>query len=241
MSKKEGSPNQARTVAIIPAAGAGIRMGGDRAKQFLDLDGKPLLAVTLQTFEFCKAVDSVIPVVPLTDIEYCRREIVKRYNLKKVYKLVPGGKRRQDSVRLGINATGGKFDIVLIHDGVRPVISVSFIQRLIEAAMTHRAVIPGLPIKETVKEVDSRRDVVKTYNRGQVWLSQTPQVFRYEDIRRAHQMSFQWHIEDAPDDSFLIEKMGVPVKVIDGSEKNIKVTTPYDLELARFLINPNVA
>jgi len=237
MLEKEKSSNPIKTVAIIPAAGAGVRMGSGRAKQFLDIDGKPLLAATLRPFESCRAIDAVIVVVPSSDLDYCRKEIVDALKLDKVQKVVAGGKRRQDSVRLGLEAAENDFDLALIHDGVRPVISESFLKRIIEAAKTHGAVISGLPAKETVKEVDNDDKVVRTYDRSRVWLVQTPQVFLYKNILAAHQKAFEEGWEEATDDSALIEKLGIPVKVVEGSEQNIKVTTPNDLELARFFLN----
>ena len=152
-------------------------------------------------------------------------------------KVVAGGKRRQDSVRLGLEAAKGDYDLALIHDGVRPVISEKIIERIIDAAKTHGAVITGLPARETVKEVDSNRMVVSTYDRRRVWLVQTPQVFPYKDILTAHQKAFDEDWDEATDDSVLMEKMGHPVKIVEGSEQNIKVTTPNDLELARFFLS----
>lgn len=224
-----------KTVAIIPAAGSGIRMESKRAKQFLSLDGKPILALTLEPFQE-STVDAVILVVPLDDVEYCKKEIVERFGFTRVKKIVPGGKRRQDSVRLGLEATEGKYDLVLIHDGVRPLIEKGLIERVIEEAMVNRAVITALPAKETVKEVNDLRDVVKTYDRERVWMVQTPQAFRYQDILKAHQKALKEGWGEATDDALLVEKSGVTVKVVEGSEKNIKVTTPHDLELARFLL-----
>lgn len=225
-----------KTVAIIPAAGAGLRMREHRAKQFLDLQGKPLLGVTLERFQVCRAVDSIVLVVPSHEEEYCQKEIVDRYHLNKVEKIVPGGQRRQDSVRLGIEASGGDYGLVLIHDGVRPLIDASLIERVVNIARTERSVIPALPAKETVKEVDIDGMVIKTFDRHQIWLVQTPQVFRYEDIMVAHQRALSEGWEDVTDDALLMEKMGIPVKVVQGLEHNIKVTTPHDLELARFLL-----
>ncbi|MEE9419345.1 MAG: 2-C-methyl-D-erythritol 4-phosphate cytidylyltransferase [Desulfatiglandaceae bacterium] len=226
-----------QTVAIIPAAGSGTRMESDRAKQFLDLDGVPLLAVTLKPFQSCPDVHAIILVVPSADVDLCRKEIVERFKLDKVTKVVPGGKRRQDSVRLGLEATEGGYGLVLIHDGVRPMIGEELIERVVAEARTNRAVITALPVKETIKEVNNHREVVKTYDRQRVWLVQTPQVFRYKDILAAHQEALREEWEEASDDSLLVERMGISVKVVEGSEKNIKVTTPHDLEVARFLLN----
>jgi len=222
-------------VAIIPAAGSGIRMESKRAKQFLSLDGKPILALTLEPFQE-STVDAIILVVPLDDLEYCKKEIVERFGFTKVKKIVPGGKWRQDSVRFGLEATEGKYDLVLIHDGVRPLIEKRLIERVIKEAMVNRAVITALPAKETVKEVNDLRDVVKTYDRKRVWMVQTPQAFRYQDILNAHHKALKQGWEEATDDALLVEKSGITVKVVEGSEKNIKVTTPDDLELARFLL-----
>ncbi|MBW1901493.1 MAG: 2-C-methyl-D-erythritol 4-phosphate cytidylyltransferase [Deltaproteobacteria bacterium] len=236
MLKKQSPSSRIKTIAIIPAAGSGVRMGNDRAKQFLDFDGKPLLALTLKPLQQCRAIDAIIVVVPSKDVDYCRKEIVEKFQLTKVEKIVAGGIRRQDSVRLGLEAAERDYGLVLIHDGVRPVITENAIERIINAAKTHRAVITGLPARETVKEVDSSQKVASTCDRRRIWLIQTPQVFFYEDILAAHQRAFLEGWDEAPDDSVLIEKMGIPVKVIEGSEKNIKVTTPNDLELARFLL-----
>jgi 2-C-methyl-D-erythritol 4-phosphate cytidylyltransferase len=236
MKKIKASQKKQSTVAVIAAAGAGLRMGGDKAKQFLDLDGRPLISVTLEPFEKSDSVDAIILMVPLNDIEYCRREVVERFRFRKVKKVIPGGERRQDSVRLGVEETDGKYDLVVIHDGARPFIDTAFLEHLVAVAGNHRAVITGLRVKETVKEVGSRAEVVKTLDRDSIWLVQTPQVFRYKDIIKAHRMALEEGWDAATDDSVLLEKLGIPVTMLEGSEKNIKVTTPYDLELARFLI-----
>ena len=222
-------------MAIIPAAGSGIRMESKRVKQFLRLDGKPILALTLEPFQE-STVAAVVLVVPQNDVEYCKKEIVERFGLTKVKKIVPGGKRRQDSVRLGLEATEGKYDLVLIHDGVRPLIEKALIEKVIKEAIVNRAVITALPARETVKEVNDLQHVVKTYDRKRVWMVQTPQAFRYQDILYAHHKALEEGWEEATDDALLVEKSGVTVKVVEGSEKNIKVTTPHDLELARFLL-----
>jgi 2-C-methyl-D-erythritol 4-phosphate cytidylyltransferase len=232
--KSAGRPRGA--VAVIPAAGAGVRMGGERAKQFLELDGLPLLAITLARFQAAASVESIILVVSAGEIDFCRREVVARFKLDKVQKVVAGGERRQDSVRRGIEATDGRFDLILIHDGVRPLVQTDLIERVIGVGRKHGAAIAALPTKDTVKEVDSEGIVTRTYDRRRVWLVQTPQVFRYEDIRAAHQKAAQEGWTELTDDALLAERMGIPVAVVEGSEDNIKITTPYDLELAAFLL-----
>lgn len=237
MDVKTGtSKSSLKTVAIIPAAGSGVRMEDERPKQFLDVDGRPLLAVTLEKFQACPVIHTVILVVPEKDVAYCQSEIVERHRLTKVEKVVVGGERRQDSVRLGIEASGGDCELVLIHDGVRPLVVPDLIVRVVEAAQEHRAVITGLAAKETVKEIDQDALVVRTYDRQKVWLVQTPQVFRYEDILMAHRRAEEEGWEEVTDDALLVERVGIPVKVVEGSEDNIKVTTSQDLELVRFLL-----
>jgi 2-C-methyl-D-erythritol 4-phosphate cytidylyltransferase len=237
MAKKgRASKGQEKVVAIIPAAGAGARMGGGKAKQFLEIQGKPILALTLEKFQACPDIYAVIAVVPPKLVDFCRKEIVEKYDLTKVSQVVPGGRRRQDSVRLGIEASKGLYGIVLIHDGVRPFIEQSLISKAVSAAGRHRAVIAGMPARETVKEVDESGLVVKTYDRRWVWSAQTPQVFRYEDIHKAHQRAAQEGWEDLTDDALLMERMGIPVKIVEGSEQNIKITTPKDLELAWYIL-----
>jgi len=231
-----------KTVAIITAAGAGIRMGGEQPKQFLELEGRPLLAFTVERFSRFADIDGIVLVVPVDRVEYVRAEIVEKYNLGKVQHIVAGGERRQDSVRLGLEATEGRYPLVLIHDGVRPLVSEHLIRRIVSAAQEHHAVIPALPPKETVKEVDRAGLVVRTHDRKYLRLVQTPQAFRYEEILKAHRRALEEHWEGITDDAVLMERMGIPVKIIEGSEENIKITTPRDFELARFLLGrmPNV-
>jgi 2-C-methyl-D-erythritol 4-phosphate cytidylyltransferase len=233
----EGEGEEVKTVAIVPAAGAGVRMGAGVAKQFMDLEGRPLLAVTLGHFERCAAVESIVLVVPPDRVVYCRDEMVRKYGLNKVNHVVEGGKRRQDSVRLGLEATQGRYELVLIHDGARPFVGTELINRVIDAASQHRAVVPALPVKETVKEVEDDGRVAGTPERKRFWLVQTPQAFRYEDIFRAHCRALKEDWEELTDDALLMEKLGIPVTVVEGREENIKITTPYDLELARFIMS----
>jgi len=228
-----GAPSVA---AVIPAAGAGIRMGGDRPKQFLGLEGKPILVVTLEAFERCAAIDVVVLVVPQDAVETCERDIVRGYGLSKVRRVVPGGARRQDSVRLGVEACPEDCRIVVVHDGVRPLIREDLIERAVSGARTHGAVVAALPAKETIKETGDDGRVRRTLDRGSLWLVQTPQAFRREDLLEAHRRAFREGWGEMSDDALLLETMGQPVRVIQGAEDNIKVTTPFDLAVARFLL-----
>lgn len=224
-----------KTVAVIPAAGMGIRMGAARAKQFIEIEGVPLLAWTLAPFERSGAVDALIVVSPKDEVEYCEREIVERFGLTKVRSVVAGGPRRQDSVRQGLLASEGRYGLVLIHDGVRPLVDEGFIERMVFQARQWGPVVSGLPARDTVKQVDQDRVVVKTYERNQVWLIQTPQVFPYSVIWEAHERAIREEWEGT-DDGSLVERMGVRVRVVEGPERNIKITTPNDLVLARLFL-----
>lgn len=234
MQKSEESGTD--TLAVIPAAGWGVRMGSDKAKQFLLLDDQPILAVTLSRFQECPAIDGIILVTPEKEMEYCRREIVEPYHLDKVAKIVKGGEKRQDSVRLGLEAAGPACRIVVIHDGVRPFVDPGLIERVVAETRKHRAVITALPAKETVKELDKQGFVSRTHDRENIWLVQTPQAFYFKDIMAAHRQAEKEGWTDITDDALLTERLGIPVKVIPGTEQNIKITTPYDLDLARHLM-----
>ena len=229
-----------KVVAIIPAAGMGVRMGAGLPKQFLLIRDMPILAVTIRLFQECRSINSIIVVAPQDEIAHCERDIVERYDFNKVYRVVAGGERRQDSVRMGLDTARDIMDgddIVVIHDGVRPLLTMEILEKAIEEARSSTAVIVGIPSKDTVKEVDERGNVVKTHIRERVWLIQTPQVFRFRDIYLAHQKALEYDWQGITDDSMLMERMDIPVKVIMGSEENIKITTPFDLELARFILS----
>lgn len=232
--------NIMKTIAIIPAAGTGVRMESSVPKQFMELKGMPILALTLDKFNECPLIDGIIPVVPSDEMDSCKNDIVNRYGYHKVIKIVAGGKRRQDSVRAGIEATEGRYDIILIHDGVRPFINRDIIENSINALAQDRAVITAIPAKDTIKEVDKEGYVLNTYERKHSWLVQTPQVFRYVDIYKAHMKAKNDNWEEVTDDARLMEKMGVKVKVIIGSEDNIKITTPHDLQYAEFLLGRGI-
>ncbi len=236
MANKRNIAFPYQTIAVVPAAGFGVRMGEKKAKQFLELCGKPILAVTLDHLQRCDLIDRIVVVAPEVDINYCRREIVEKYNLSKVLRVVSGGRRRQDSVRRGIETVADSCKWVLIHDGVRPLVTDDLIRRVVEAAKDFRAVIPGLPIAETVKEIDDHGIVLRSIDRSRLWSIQTPQIFRWDDISLAHKEAITQSWEDATDDSFLIEKIGIPVNIIKGEKHNMKITTPQDLDMARSLM-----
>ena len=174
--------------------------------------------------------------VPPGDVDYCRNEIIGPYNLTKVIEVVPGGRRRQDSVRLGLEAIQSEYELVVIHDGVRPLVTGSLIERAVAAAKESGAVITGLPARETVKEISDEGWVMKTHDRNRIWLVQTPQVFKFKDIHAAHERAFREDWDEVTDDARLIEMSGIAVRMIEGAEENIKITTPQDLEWAEALL-----
>ncbi len=224
-----------RVAAIIPAAGEGRRMGGALEKQFLRLEGMPILVHTLKTFDSSPIVQGIVLVVPKSRMEQVREEILEKYKISKLVALVVGGPHRQDSVRLGLEALGPGWELVVVHDGVRPLVSQELIARCVEQALVHGAAIAAVPATDTVKEVDSEGFVQRTPLRETLWMVQTPQAFCYEWILRAHQEA-QKEGFLGTDDASLVERLGHKVKVVLGCYENLKVTTPADLSLAREIL-----
>jgi len=225
-----------RTLAIILAGGAGKRMGTATNKQFLLLDNKPIIVRTLQIFEECRPVDGVYLVVNQKDLPIMQEEILETYKFNKVLKLVIGGRLRQDSVRNGLEAIENPCDIVIIHDGARPFVSPSFIEKGIFLMEMFDAVIPALPVKDTIKTVSKEGFVMKTLERDSLWNVQTPQTFKYDLIVKAYREGMNKKLYGYDDATFL-EHMGKKVKVIEGSPYNIKITTPEDLIIAKGMLS----
>lgn len=221
--------------AIIVAAGQGRRMAGDRRKQYLSLAGIPILTRTLMVFDRCEAVHQIILVVPQDDFEYCRGSILGPAGLSREIGLVPGGRRRQDSVFNGLNAIDENCSIVIIHDGVRPFVDNEQVIACIDGARESGACILGMPAHETLKQVDQSGYIIQTRKRDDIWLAQTPQAFRYDAILKAHERA-QAEGFSATDDALLMERAGAAVKIIKGSRANIKITVKEDLEMAHWLL-----
>jgi 2-C-methyl-D-erythritol 4-phosphate cytidylyltransferase len=225
-----------RTLAIVLAGGTGKRMGLPTSKQFLLLDNRPILVHTLQVFEECKPVDGVYLIVNHKDLPIIQEEVLEQYRFNKILKLVVGGRLRQDSVRNGIEAIDEPCDIIIIHDAARPFVSPSFIEKSIFLMEMYDAIIPALPVKDTVKIVSKEGFVVKTLERDSLWNIQTPQTFKYDLISKAYREGMAKKLLGY-DDSAFIEYMGKKVKVIEGSPYNIKITTPEDLTIARGILS----
>lgn len=220
-----------KRVALIPAAGMGRRMGASINKQYLLLAGKPILAHTLELFQRADFIDEICLVVPAEEIEYCRIHVVERYGIEKVGRIVAGGNERQYSVLNGLRSLDcGDDDVVLIHDGVRPFVPLSVVQRSVEMALEHDGALVAVPVKDTVKIVKDAF-VTSTPARKALWLAQTPQTFRYRVIRSAHERA-ETEGFIGTDDASLLERIGKKVHVVIGDYRNIKITTPEDLILA---------
>lgn len=220
-----------RYTAIVLAAGSGKRMQSTVHKQYLMLDGKPVLYYALKAFEQ-SGISDMILVVGAGEIEYCRKEIVEKYNIQKIGAIIEGGKERYHSVYEGLKRASGA-DYVLIHDGARPFVSAEMIQRSMEAVKRYDACVVGMPVKDTIKIVGEDGLAEGTPERSKLWQIQTPQSFCYAMIREAYEKVLMQGDAAITDDAMVLERAGGHrVKVIEGSYQNIKITTPEDLLVA---------
>jgi 2-C-methyl-D-erythritol 4-phosphate cytidylyltransferase len=224
-----------KVTVLIPAAGMGKRMGKAVAKQFLPLGDKPMLAHTLLAFQRSSDIDEIIPILSQEDMETCLREIIEHYHITKVKTLVVGGKERQESVSHGLQKLEKNASIVLVHDGVRPFVTQEMIREVVEHARKGECVAVGVPLKDTIKEVDDQGMVRQTLNRSKLWSIQTPQAFPVKILKHAYEESAR-HNAFGTDDAMLVERAGGKVRVIMGSYENIKITTPEDLILAEEIL-----
>lgn len=210
-------------------------MGGPVPKQFLSLGDEPLVIHSLRVLQAAAVVDRIILAVPAADLEYCSQDIVSRHGFTKVTNVVAGGVERQDSVRLALAAVPPETEIVLVHDAVRPFLTERMIDDVVAAARTHGAAIVALPMRDTVKQVRPDRIIERTVDRAPLWLAQTPQAFRRGWLQEAHRQA-QLEGICATDDAYLMEWMGHPVAVVEGSGENIKVTRPEDMILGEAIL-----
>ncbi len=225
-----------KTTAIIATAGVGKRFGNEK-KNYIDLSGKPVVARTIQAFQDCPDVDSIVIVAGAGDIESCQTDIVEKYNFKKVIKIIKGGLERQDSVKNGfkyINSKKTADDIVIIHDGGRPLVTIGLITNTISEAKLSGSAIAAVDVKDTIKKVLGNK-VLTTVPRDSLKSVQTPQAFKVDILRKAYEFAEVNNI-NGTDESMLVEEAGFTVSVVDGSYENIKVTTPEDLIFAQEII-----
>lgn len=226
-----------REVAVVIAAGGrGKRMGGTLPKQFLRLGGVPVLQRTVAAFHGIRAVRMIILVVPPVHVARTR-SLVRRAGFTKVAGIVSGGKERQDSVWSGLEACRGRADLVLVHDAVRPLVERSLITAVIRAAGRYAAAVAAVRTKDTIKVEARRRPgyFSHTLPREGLWSVQTPQGFRFDILWRAHRKARREGFVGT-DEASLVERLGVHVRIVPGSERNIKITTPADRRLAESLL-----
>jgi 2-C-methyl-D-erythritol 4-phosphate cytidylyltransferase len=221
------------TSVIIPAAGFGERMGSAIGKQFLSLNGRPIIVHTIEQFQRAAVIDEII-VVTREESFGMLETIIADFALTKVRPLVKGGARRQDSVALGLSAVDHRCEVVLVHDAVRPFISQTAIAQAVDAAKFFGAAIVAVRAKDTIKQSGTDGRVEKTLDRSFLWNVQTPQAFQLAVLRDAYALAAERQIA-ATDDSSLVELLGIAPVIVEGSYDNIKITTPDDLLVGELL------
>ncbi len=216
---------------IIPAGGVGKRFGGDLPKQYIELEGIPIILRTLLCFEQSPYVVNII--IAASDEWYAFIDnLISKYNIKKVKDIISGGKERLNSIDNALKSEHlYNSDIILVHDAVRPFVSQKLIKEIIEASDKYGAAIPGINPNETIKSANADNIVQSTLNRSQIWSIQTPQGFRRPLILKAYQNAIRKNIFGT-DDSSLVEAIAHKVKIIPGEPQNIKITTPFDMSIA---------
>ena len=224
-----------KVTAIIPVAGKGKRFGEDIPKQYFKIDGSPIIAITLSKIHAVKEINFIIIVVSPDEIDRTRQIIHDYCEITKDIKIITGGLKRQDSVCNGLINVSVDTDIVVVHDGVRPLIQPDTVSKSIDIASKDGACIVAVPVKDTVKKVNNKR-VIETLPREQLVNVQTPQTFKYHILKEAYDKAKD-SVYYATDESALVEWAGYPVTVLMGSYDNIKITTKNDLKIAEALIN----
>lgn len=219
--------------AIIVAAGGGKRFGGNTPKQFLELAGKPLIIHTLERFEACSEIDEIILVLPSVQTANFYQTIEK-FEIKKLSRVVSGGATRAESVWNGVEAVNSEqAEIIAVHDGARPLVTVEEIGATIRKAEETGAACLVAPVTDTIKEISGDK-ILRTIDRSRLRRALTPQCFHYEILRRAFEQNKFG--EDMTDESFMVEKSGVIVSLVEGSARNIKITHPEDFAIAEILL-----
>lgn len=235
---KIGGTAMDKVTGIVLAAGQGTRMNSSIQKQYLLIDGKPVLYYSLKAFEE-SSVDEVVLVTGSGEKDFCKRDIVNFYGFKKVKRIVEGGKERYHSVYEGLKAVSPDCSYVLIHDGARPFVTSEMIQNAAESAKIFQACVVGMPVKDTIKITDKNQFCETTPERSRVFAIQTPQAFSYELVKKAYNMLME-HELPVTDDAMVVEHfIKVPIKVIPGSYENIKITTPEDMLIAEIFLKKN--
>jgi 2-C-methyl-D-erythritol 4-phosphate cytidylyltransferase len=223
-------------VAILVGGGRGVRFGGDRPKQFLELNGTPIIVHTLRQFELSRQIDQVVVVLPASEINFFQ-SLGDKFDLKKISCVVAGGETRARSVKSGLAAIE-QAEVVAVHDAVRPLVTHDEIDRVMAAAAESGAAILVAGVSETIKEIENNR-VARTIARAHLRRALTPQSFHFDILKRAYEQLDQLDSSgvEVTDDSFLVERLGVEVSVVEGNARNIKITTPEDLAMAEALLH----
>lgn len=222
-----------KAAAIIPAAGSGTRMKLDHPKQYHPLAGSPILIHTIEAFLASPVIGQIIVVVPRDMLEETA-ELLRKYDLNDPrVEITPGGKRRQDSVFNGLQLIHPEIDTVLVHDGARPLVSLQLIEECYLAAVQYGAAIAAIPVKDTLKKGSDKAIITETIDRDGVWQAQTPQAAKLSLLLDAYKKNGD---ADFTDEAGLLEKIGIPVKLVEGSDTNLKITRPEDLSIAERLL-----
>jgi len=224
--------------AIIPAAGSGTRMGLDHPKQFHSLAGFPILVHTVRKFVKAGCVDSIVVVVPADRVDSTKDLLQEYYLFDSAITVVAGGKRRQDSVKCGLDSLSADVDVVLVHDGARPLVTTDVILRCALAAEKSGAAIAAVPVKDTLKKGDAENRIIETVDRETLWQAQTPQAARFSLLLAAYNAADN---RDVTDEASLLELAGTPVQLVEGSETNIKITRPDDLIIAEKIMQKEMS
>lgn len=221
---------------IIPAAGRGTRMGKSINKQYIKLDNKCILTHTIKAFDDCPYIDEILIVVADNEEKLFKNKVLKEYKIKKPYKIVVGGDTRQASVYNAVKQVDKRCTIISVHDGARPLISNKEIINTVLGAKKFSGCVLGVPVKETIKQADEDGFVKTTVERSTLYNIRTPQVFKADILKKAFKNAMEKDILGT-DDSYLVEQMGLKVKIIKGSYNNIKITTPEDLIYAQEILS----
>jgi len=214
---------------VIVAAGSGSRMNMSINKQFIKLNNKEIIAYTIEKFYKHYNIQDIVVVIKKEEVEFFNKEIIEKYKFENI-KIAFGGNERQDSVYNGLKSLDSKCDIVLIHDGARPFVSEETVNKSIQEAKNYKAIVVGVPVKDTIKVVNDNNDIVDTPDRSKLWAVQTPQTFDYSILLKSYEDAFK-HNFYGTDDAMLVERIGYKVKIIEGSYNNIKITTQEDLNI----------
>ncbi len=224
----------AKVTAIVPAAGQGKRMGHSVLKQFIEIHGKPILILTLERLAQCSLIDEIVVVSPPDSISRLS-SLLKIYGVRKIADVIPGGAERRDSVYNALERTKPEVEIVVIHDGVRPFVSIKKIEEVIRRAEQTGGAVLGIPVRDTLKDVENGI-IRQTVDRSTLWHAQTPQVFRRDWICEGYRKAMEQGMV-LTDDAQAVEVTGHSVAMVEGDPVNIKITTPEDLKLAERIVS----